>query len=211
MKRCRGAAFFLMIFVSSGVAVLHAQEIANSISCITIAPGSTVQIDGTMTGGEWDDAGSMHIRVSAVYSIEVRFKHDGESLLFAFSGFQPSPTRVPEVLLDVSNEKPFVWTTHQWWFHASGNDCWSQGRYNAWDTCVPESLEWEANNPPWPADAFEMRIPLETLGLVLEEWTTIGISLNVTDTDRKWNMWPSGAQLGIPKSWGEAVIVPMQR
>jgi hypothetical protein len=160
---------------------------------VVIRSGTSVAVDGINSEGEWTDADSVIIHGSL--PVTVHFKHDGANLLFAFTGFSRRITRVPEVLIDVDNTKGLFWEQNHWWFHASGSDCWSAGRYNAYDTCVRETVEM-----------FELSIPLETIGLTAGSNTVVGIAFDVTDTSREWDMWPTGAQLGVPRSWGEAVI-----
>jgi hypothetical protein len=178
---------------------------------IDIRYGRAPIIDGTISKGEWDDAGSVVIRVDSAAAITVRFKHDGENLYCGFVGFNNlSLLRVPEVLIDVDNDRSLVWKSDDWWFHASYTDCWSAGTYNDYSTCVEKAPTWEANNFRGvhsfknPPPIIEMRIPFELIGLVPDSAKTIGIAFDVTDTRREWNLWPSTAQLGIPASWGTA-------
>jgi hypothetical protein len=173
---------------------------------ITIGVGSSVTVDGVISPGEWGDADTVLIEVPSGSLVAVHFKHDGTSLLFAFTGFDQPLRHVPEVLIDVGNGKEGVWGAGHWWFHASATDCWSSGRYNAYDTCVPEAPVWEASNARHSQELFELRIPFSTVGLEPGEGEIIGIAFDVTGTQRFWYMWPRGAQLGIPSSWGEAVI-----
>jgi hypothetical protein len=187
--------------VKSG-AVASVQEIPR----IVIRSGRGIEVDGVNSAGEWTDADSVMIHGGVIVAVTVHFKHDGANLLFAFTGFSNRVTRVPEVLIDVNNTKELVWEQDHWWFHASGSDCWSSGRYNAYDTCVLETPAWQANNPHPPVEMFELSIPLATIGLTAGSDTVVGIAFDVTDTSREWDMWPAGAQLGVPSSGGEGVI-----
>lgn len=175
---------------------------------ITINKGKPVIVDGILEEGEWDDAGKISIEITDRYSITVYFKHDGENLLFAFDGFLPEIFRVPEVMLDIKNDRSPLMDDNDWWFHASMTDCWSNGSFNDWNSCVRNAESWKANNviDMKAENKFEMEIPFKLINLDLSESNTIGIAFNATDTRSEWNFCPKHAQIALPSSWGEAVI-----
>lgn len=115
-------------------------------------------------------------------------QHDGENLYSGFVGFNNlAVLRVPEVLIDVDNDKSLVWKSGHWWFHGSYTDCSTAGTHNDYSTCVEKAPTWEAknfravhsfNDPP---PIIEMRIPFELIGLVGDSVKTIGIAFDVTE------------------------------
>jgi hypothetical protein len=170
-----------------------------------------VTIDGAAGASEWEGADSILVNAWSSEPVVVRFKHDGSNLLVAFSGFDSARPLVPEVLIAVTGRLETVWGSGRWWFHASGQDCWAEGRYNDWSTCIPVTSDWEANNPRRGAQlsgplAWELRIPFSTIGLSLDSDSVFGIAFDVTDTQQSWFFWPPRAQLGIPATWAEGVL-----
>jgi hypothetical protein len=170
-----------------------------------------VTVDGKVDAQEWEDSDSILVNTWSREPVVVFFKHDGSNLLVAFSEFDEARPLVPEVLIAVDGRLETVWGPGRWWFHASGQDCWAEGRYNDWGTCIPETPDWEANNPPggdqWPGPlAWELKIPLTTIGLSPESDAVFGIAFDVTDTAQFWFFWPPRAQLGIPATWAEVVL-----
>lgn len=176
-----------------------------------IRPGRPIRVDGLLSPGEWADADSVLVETWSPDPTVVRLKHDGEALLFAFSGVDPARPLVPEVLIAVAGLDDSSWTSDHWWFHASGQDCWAAGSFNRWDTCTPEAPTWEASNPPQERDpgtplVWEVRIPFETLGPPEEAEPLIGLAFDLTDTSRYWFFWPGGARLADPFTWARAEI-----
>jgi hypothetical protein len=51
---------------------------------------------------------------------------------------------------------------------------------------------------------MEIRIALDKVGL--RSGRPFGLALDVTDTKTAWALWPAGAALGRPASWGRAVL-----
>ncbi|MBI4547828.1 MAG: hypothetical protein HY707_07610 [Ignavibacteriae bacterium] len=176
---------------------------------IDIRYGQAPQIDGLIAPGEWNDASYIRIPVDSQLVITVRFKHDSSNLYFGFAGFTGNLMRIPEVLIDIRNDKRLTWQSDDWWFHASSTDCWRQGQYNDYSTCIPETSAWEANNFSRdfknPPQIIEMRIPYNTIELTPSSDKKIGIAFDVTDTRTVWNFWPPAAQLGAPSSWVTAI------
>ena len=174
---------------------------------IDIRYGSPPKIDGVVSEGEWDDTGVITIMVGSGIGPTVRYKHDGANLYFVFTNIpQQEGIRVPEVTIDMDNDKSSDWRPDDWWFHASGRDCLSRGRHSDYSTCAKQSTGWESNNVQgmeFP-QAFEMRIPFATIGLEPSKHQKIGIGFNITDTKNVWNFWPSKALLESPSTWGEA-------
>jgi hypothetical protein len=195
----------LILMLAAALAVAVPQQNPRPSPRITIPEGTPVVVDGVIAPDEWSDAGTVTIDARADSTITVHFKHDGANLLFAFTGFAQPIRHVPEVMLDVTNGKEIVWGPNHWWFHASATDCWTVGRYNDFDTCVPEAPTWEASNASHSRERFEMSIPFSTVGMTLDTTPVIGIAFDVMGQGH-WDLWPHLAQLGIPRSWGEAVL-----
>ena len=166
-----------------------------------------------MSADEWIDAWALGIPIGDGRTATVRVKHDGDALLFAFEGLSDSPFLVPEVLLDLDNDKAAGWGSDDWWFHASFTDCSKRAGYDDWSTCVPQASTWQANNLAEGADGetvfpdvFELRVPFESLGRSPADGAVIGIAFHLTDTDAVRHLWPDGARLEDPSSWGEAIL-----
>lgn len=175
---------------------------------LAIPRGRTPKVDGKAGEGEWDDAHSLSLGVAEGYAVTVRVKHDGESLWVAFEGLRGEPLRVPEVLLDVGNDKLKAWGEDDWWVHASASDCANRGRFNDYSTCTKSAEGWEANNflpgQEAPPQLMELRIPFALVGLKVA--TPVGLAFDVTDTRERWNLWPRWAELEVPATWAEATL-----
>ena len=180
---------------------------------IEIRRGRAITVDGQHAAGEWSDAGRLDLAVEPGWIVPVRYKHDGGALLFAFENLA-SPRgdafRYPEVMLDATHDGGITIGTDDFWFHASFRDCWSRGAVNDYKSCTPELPAWSANNyssqDAAPA-VVEIRIPLALVEIPLAA-RDLGLAIDVTDTARAYNMWPAGAQLAVPSTWGVAALVP---
>lgn len=172
---------------------------------ICIPYGKSASIDGVISAGEWDDADSVQIVID--YNLTtIKYKHDSLNLYFAYLGHLQSAARVPEVVLDLSNDKSLTWHTDDWWFHVSATDCESQGTPNNFNNCQIVQPGWEGvpnmtTGPPF-IDTIEIRISLAKISLSLSD--TIGIAFDITNTFDEWNFWPSGANINNPSTWATA-------
>jgi hypothetical protein len=180
---------------------------------IEIRRGTPITVDGKATTGEWADAGSLAIETAPGWRVEVRFKHDGTTLVFAFANLASAKRdafRYPEVVLDIKNDGGPMMSADDHWFHASFRDCASSAGVNDYKSCVPEGAGWSANNyvsQDAAPELIEIAIPFAKLGLTAAH-REIGLAFDVTDTMETWSFWPSRAQLAIPATWGRATIVP---
>ena len=152
------------------------------------------------------EAATLPLVVEPGWTSTVSYKHDGEKLVFTFDALGTDPNfRYPEVMIDAKQDGGLVWGEDDWWFHASFRDCWSSGKYNDYKSCVNEAPSWSANNYTDQTKApasIEIAIPVATIGSP----KAIGIALDLTDTQTKYAMWPAGAQLAVPATWGTARI-----
>ena len=182
-------------------------------SAIAIRHGTAITVDGKPTPGEWADADSLAIETAPGWRVDVRFKHDGSALLFAFANLASARRdafRYPEIVLDVANDGGPMMGNDDFWFHASFRDCWSSAGVNDYKSCVPEAAGWSANNyasQDAAPEIIEIAIPFAKLALAPDS-REIGLAFDVTDTMETWSFWPAGAQLAIPATWGHATIVP---
>jgi hypothetical protein len=180
---------------------------------IEIKRGTAITVDGRATTGEWADAGSLAIETAPGWHVEVRFKHDGTALVFAFANLASAKRdafRYPEIVLDIKNDGGPMMGTDDHWFHASFQDCAGSAGVNDYKSCVPEGAGWSANNyvsQDAAPELIEISIPFAKLGLTAGQ-REIGIAFDVTDTMETWSFWPTRAQLAIPATWGHATIVP---
>lgn len=177
---------------------------------VRIRKGRAIVVDGVLAPNEWSDADSLSFR-SAGRDVVVRVKHDGSSLLFAFTGLgMDNPLRVGEVLIDATGTRPRAWTPQQFWIHVSARDCWASGRYNDYSTCRGEGDLIEANNirgAVFPS-VYEIRVPVSMIGGALTPGRRLGFAFDATDTRAVWDFWPAGARLDTPASWALAEIMP---
>ena len=182
-------------------AVYDLQDIAQVRDILVHAPP---KIDGMLAQGEWDDAKRAEITVEAGWVVNVFYKNDADFLYVAFSNLKtPSSERYPEILLDMNNDKSAAWTSDDWWFHTSFNNCEARGEFDRYETCKRAKVGWSGNLFPLDAPGtVEVRIEYEKLGLVSGEARDIGVAFDVTDTHTKWAFWPSSASLSNPSTWG---------
>lgn len=174
---------------------------------LDIPRGRAPRVDGVLSPAEWDDAVTVTIAAGPGWEVPVRIKHDGQSLYIAFTNLKMGEAeRYPEVLLAVRGERDEVWSTSDWWLHASYQDCEGQGIFNHYQ-CSPTKPGWEANNFPLdPPGTIEFRISFEKIGLHSDSASRIGIAFNVTDTRTVWSFWPETATMERPVSWADASI-----
>ncbi len=178
---------------------------------ICIPYGSSVNIDGIVSNNEWKDADSLILGTST--QTKVLYKHDSLNLLVAYIGKLESSSRIPELLIDVNNDKSTTWSSDDWWFHVSAQDCDYQGAYANYDSCGIVRPNWKAVEnmdfglPQAPFnDTVEIEIPFSTLPITLSETDTIGLSFLVTNLFSTWTHWPVSANRNNPSTWGLAVF-----
>src|SRR5688572_2663346 len=101
-----------------------------------IPEGTTPVMDGAVNSGEWSDADSVTINISASVECKVLFKHDCSNLYLAYlDNLESMAALFPEVLIDVNNSKSASWEADDWWFHVSATDCYYQGAYAVYSNC----------------------------------------------------------------------------
>ncbi len=192
-----------LLFLNS---LVHAQS-----DVICIPYGSSVMIDGIISHQEWQDADSLFLGTSI--QTKVMYKHDSLNLLVAYVGHLESSSRIPELIIDINNDKSATWSSDDWWFHVSAQDCDYQGVYANYDSCAyvrptwtaVENMDFGVPQPPFN-DTVEIEIPFSTLHLTLSETDTIGISFLVTNLFSTWTHWPVSANRNNPSTWGSAVF-----
>lgn len=176
---------------------------------IQIPLGTPAVADGINTPGEWDDAESAEITVSASKKVQVRYKHDGSHLYLAYWGsLESANIRFPELLLDPENDKSPAWLPDDWWFHVSATDCESQGQHSIYSNCNLAQPDWAGapnmtQGAPY-TDSIEVMIPFSKIGI--QNGDTIGLAFEVTNTANVWNYWPPTAKIGQPDTWATAVV-----
>jgi len=174
-----------------------------------ICSGSTPQLEGLRSPGEWDDASSVGINAPSG-AVTVSYKHNGDSLFFLFEGpLESANARFPEVLIDAGNDKAVNWDANDWWFHVSATDCSFNGQYGNYSgNCFADHSSWSGvpnmvNGPPH-TDTIEISIPFSTLGIASGD--TIGLTFDVTNTATAWSHWPAAAGRNNPSTWATAMI-----
>jgi len=179
---------------------------------ITIKQGGPVIVDGQVTGGEWSDADSIVIPLSATNDVTVKYKHDGINFNFAFlNNLESFNIRFPEIMFDIDNDKSSVWLSDDWWFHVSATDCESNTAANDYSNCQIVQPDWIAannfNSGPPVTDTVEIQIPFSKVNFNSTNTDTIGLVFDVTNTFSVWNYWPNQSVLGSqPSTWGTAIV-----
>jgi hypothetical protein len=115
--------------------------------------------------------------------------------------------RYPDVFLDVNNDKNIVWSTDDWWLHASYNDCEGNGLYNVWSSCQPSHPGWNANNFPLSSPGIiEIEINYSKIGMQNSISDTIGIGFEVSDTYTNYHYFPASSLIGNPSTWATGIV-----
>lgn len=207
----RHLLLMLLIFPLASSA-LAARRDAGSTTLL-IPAGRSIMVDGRLVPGEWSDASSLSIQVAPGWRVRVLFKHDAANLYFTFVNLvRGDEMRFPELLLDPREQRSESWQRGEWWLHSSFNLCEGDGEYNVYDRngafqCAKTKPGWSANHFPLAAGgAMEIRISLAKLGLSSAPGTHFGASIDLTDTQKHWVLWPDGAQLARPSTWTEAIL-----
>ena len=140
-------------------------------------------------------------------------KHDATDLYFAFEGLKHGgEERYPEVPIASRQQRRNSRVSGGLWFHASYNLCEGNGKYGVHhrDTifqCSRTKPGWSANLFPLAQNqVVEFQISLSKLKANIKPGSLVRIAFDVTDTRQKWDLWPPGANLQKPTTWGEALI-----
>lgn len=190
----------VLIFLSTSVCTAQT---------IIIPEGTTPVIDGTVSSGEWSDADSVIINISASSECKVLFKHDCTNLYLAYlDNLESMAVLFPEILFDINHSQSAAWEADDWWFHVSATDCYYQGGYGVYTNCVMSHPNWSGvpnfvSGPP-NTDTVEIRIPFTTINMSMPD--TIGIAFVLTNTATVWHQWPSTATTSSPATWATAVL-----
>ncbi|MCX6834744.1 MAG: SBBP repeat-containing protein [candidate division Zixibacteria bacterium] len=182
---------------------------------LVIPRGAGVTIDGVMHPGEWTDAETVTLGIDGVTDVTVFVKHDGASLLVAYSYSYVGQAGLclPEIFVDTDNNKNADWQNDDWWFHVSASDCEAQGTYGVYTDCSIVQPNWQAvpnfamtPNPP-PLGTFEISIPFSKLGVGVG--SALGIAFRVEwVSPSMFGYWPATATPDSPATWGNAIISP---
>lgn len=193
--------------ISGNTTIIVTASVANLIS---IKQGIAPIINGVISPGEWDDANTVQINVELGWTVQVYYKRDESNIYVAFENLtHDTRVRYPEVLLDMNNDKTVSWKSDDLWFHVSYNICEGAGQYDVWASCTRTKSDWAANIFPLTHQpgTVEMKISYAKLGLDSITDKTIGIAFDVNDgNSSRYSLFPSTASIGIPSSWGTAVL-----
>ena len=180
---------------------------------IEIPFGPPVVIDGAISPGEWEGAGFAQIVIQPGWMVRVFYKHDATNLYFAFEGLKHGgEERYPEVLIGSQQQRSNSWESGDLWFHASYNLCEGEGEYGVYYR--KSIFQCSRTKPGWSANLFplaqnqvvEFQISLSKLNANVRPKSLVRIAFVATDTQQKWDLWPPGADLQKPNTWGEALI-----
>jgi hypothetical protein len=163
-------------------------------------------VDGVISPGEWDHAVRIEIPVTRDWVVTVLAQHDDKNLYVAFTDLNQrhgGAEQYPEILLDPANQRTLLWQPGQWWLHASYSLCESNGQPSDYSTCRPTQHGWNATRFPLKG-ASEFAISLDKIAL--QAGRPFGIGFDLTDTQGRWEFWPSTAKIKVPMSWQRAEL-----
>lgn len=172
---------------------------------------NAVTIDGILNLSEWQYAETATIVVNSTDNVEVKYKHDGTAMYFAFSGkLESANVLFPEILTDAQNLGGSYWSPGQWWLHVSATDCENNGSYGVYNDCKATQPGWEGT-PNFISglpntDTVELRIPFSKIGFNPATMDTMGIAMMVTNTATIFKLNSTGANKDAPASWSKAVF-----
>ncbi len=178
---------------------------------VTIPAGTTPQMDGRFTAGEWDDAASQTIAVNDGVNVSIYTKHDAANLYVAFAGLDQGETALfPELLLDTGFDSNLTWNEDDFWFHISTNLCQGSGPDARWQQCgLPDG--WQATDFSQSLSTIEMQIPYGLIGLQSGTNQPIAISwaiLQLSSSDEEIRtFWPETAVFDQPATWAKGTAV----
>jgi hypothetical protein len=181
------------------------------LALLSIPAGPPVDIDGVIAPAEWSGAAAADIAVAPGWTVHIMLQHDVKYLYLAFTHLRHGGAeRYPEIMVDPRNAGGDTWQSGQWWLHSSYNLCEGNGAFNVYERdgvfqCAQTKPGWGANHFPLTGDGvMEIRIALDKVGLA--PGRPFGLALDVTDTKTNWALWPPGAALARPGSWGRAQL-----
>ena len=170
-------------------------------------------MDGQINASEWQDADSFIVYTANSDSTIVYYKHDMLNLYFAFAGKLETNSLSamhPEVLIDPQNKKGNSWSSDQWWFHVSNDDCYNDGGYGVFTNCTASPTDWTGvpNYSPGPpfTDSVEIKIPYSKIGFNSVTQNTMGLAIVITNIQTFFYEWPTSADRNKPATWAEARI-----
>lgn len=198
-------AFCVLLFIALN-APMKAQ-----IATLTLVCAKSPTIDGIVSAGEWEDSDTVRLAVGFNKSVRISFKRDLAKMYFLFSGHLESQIKLPEILIDVNNDKSSAWQTDDWWFHISANDCEHSGAYGVYTNCQLVQPNWEAENnitqgQPF-TDTVEVSIPFAKIGFIESETNyRFGLCFFLNGFGGGNSIWPPDADKLAPSTWGDMLL-----
>ncbi|UCC83943.1 MAG: hypothetical protein JSW46_03130 [Gemmatimonadota bacterium] len=212
--------------VAAAIMTIPLPEAAHSINpdSLPIPFGPSATIDGEVAPEEWTSANLVTFSFQDVLgdyvTVSVWLMHDGRSLqaAFVFKRTNEDIFLAPELFLDTDNDKSSKLRSDDWWFHVSGSDCASAGRYDDYSTCTLNA-DWETGPRPSQRergeqlDRYEIRIPFSKLGVVTGSEVGLGFRvMHSAQVSGEWVIltafWPLQGSPESPATWEEAVLLP---
>ncbi len=213
-SRARILALCGLLLAGAAVAALAAQD-AESLVPLGIPFGSAPTVDGVFDAAEWSAAATVGLLANeGTIDVRVHLVHDGEDLYVAFETIANPDDEllIPEILIDVEDDRSEGWSDDDWWFHVSAQNCDARGGYDDYTRCSLTRPSWlgRPNFAPSPRsvplDAIEIRIPLSMLALMVGETFGLGVTANAWPSDTR-GYWPETASIVSPETWGAAVLL----
>ncbi len=167
-----------------------------------IQKGNSVNVDGKVEKGEWDDAKEYVFTNPEIAKCRVLLKHDGNNLLMLYlmKEFKDSIIVLPEFFIDSKNNKGVKWENDDYWFHVSAQDCYSIGKREDYSKCKVEGEQWHAV-PNYPfgnnwkrIEEIEISVSFEFANL--KPGTEFGLCLSVA-------IYPENIRKNIPAAASE--------
>lgn len=190
---------------------------------ITIPRSSNIPtIDGIASAGEWSDAVTVDIVINGQWTVPVSLKNDGQNLYALFSNVggpndenrvpaANATTTFPELFVDVTPDDNENIDNSIYWFHASFQDCYANGRIAVANNCAVVQGLWDASN--WPLgdtrDHSEIRISYGRMGLAPNQSHQVGLFGTMTSSllgNNVYYNWPGGSLPNEPSTWGLAEL-----
>lgn len=210
----------MKILHRSGILLVVFMLTIYGFSRVEIIPrGVTISVDGTVTGGEWEDAVEYSIDYEAMGEAIVRLKHDGQHLYFLYRFILSNRTVLsfPEIYIDSLLNGGETWQSDDWWFHVSGTDCVSRGKPDDYKNCRIQHDDWSAvpnfklGGKTEPVFLFEIAIPFSKIGIEKERAFGMALAgalfLEKKDGSQEFKaLYPVNGNTALPSTWSTWMI-----
>ncbi|MFW3145300.1 MAG: hypothetical protein ACMUIE_00630 [Thermoplasmatota archaeon] len=173
------------------------QSTRHSTDHLNAGYGKTVTIDGTITQGEWSDAGRLEFQFGEDIG-EVFYKETGSNLLIA--------THFPEMNMidlyfDVEHDGGTEPQDDDLYIHSSFAEWEGRGTGSDWDLYL-DPRGWTMEGDP-DYLTREFSISYDKLGLAPGRNSTIGFCILMMVMGYPTAAWPESGDMSAPDTWGD--------